>query len=186
MKLKPLRSCTLIRDLDWVKANVKFVKGCWLWSKSTSDGYGQFVHIDPKTKAAKSYRLHRYVYQICVSVVPDDMLVRHSCANRLCCNPEHLSVGTHLDNYHDSYRTHARSIRIRTSKKLRAVNATLCDRTAASYRRMFSDGRVSIQDIIDASGLSYPTVLSLLRGKTYRRLGMQYVPLCIERIENIT
>jgi hypothetical protein len=33
--------------------------------------------------------------------VPDDRLVMHSCDNPPCCNPAHLSVGTHLDNNRD-------------------------------------------------------------------------------------
>ena len=182
MKLKPLRSPTIIRDLNWVKSNVEHVNGCWLWTKSSSDGYGQFVHVDPKTKTSKSYRLHRYVYQMCVALVGSSDLVRHMCNNRLCCNPDHLEVGTHLDNYRDSQVTHRLSCAVRASKKYRAANATLADRTVRSYRRLYGGFRISVPDIMELSGLSRTTVLCLLEGKTYRRLGMKYVPECVARI----
>ena len=31
-----------------------------------------------------------------------DLLVRHQCHNKVCCNPEHLLAGDSFDNYHDS------------------------------------------------------------------------------------
>ena len=182
MKLKPLVTHSFVRDMSWVLSNIERSGDCWLWTKSSSDGYGQFVHIDPRTKIAKSYRLHRYVYQLCVSAVGREDLIRHKCGNRLCCNPKHLEVGSHLDNYHDSSYEHARATELRTARKLRAHNATLSDRTARSYRRMYSDLRMSIPDIVNASGLSHPTVLYLLRGKTYKRLGMKYTEACISRL----
>src|ERR1035438_4324791 len=37
-------------------------------------------------------------YQLSYGPRPDDLEVCHSCHNRLCCNPEHLSLGTHQDN----------------------------------------------------------------------------------------
>ena len=30
------------------------------------------------------------------------MIVRHKCHNPKCCNPEHLQIGTHKDNWNDS------------------------------------------------------------------------------------
>ena len=35
---------------------------------------------------------------------PVGLVVMHSCDNRVCCNPRHLSVGTHSDNSQDMVR----------------------------------------------------------------------------------
>jgi hypothetical protein len=35
-----------------------------------------------------------------------DLLVRHKCHNKVCCNPDHLLLGTDLDNYYDSVEVH--------------------------------------------------------------------------------
>lgn len=34
------------------------------------------------------------------------MYVRHSCHNKACCNPEHLSLGTPKENWEDSREIH--------------------------------------------------------------------------------
>lgn len=45
-----------------------------------------------------------------IGEIPDGLLVRHKCDNRLCVNPEHLELGTIQDNVND------REIRGRGSK----------------------------------------------------------------------
>lgn len=44
---------------------------------------------------------HRVAYILAKGPVPDGLVVMHSCDNRRCINPDHLSVGTNLDNTRD-------------------------------------------------------------------------------------
>lgn len=82
------------------KVNVDATTGCWVWNKSTREGYGQLmVNGYPWTA-------HRYSYTLANGPIPDNLLVRHQCNNRLCCNPAHLTVGSHKDNWHDSPAAH--------------------------------------------------------------------------------
>lgn len=75
--------------------------GCWIWKKSkTSAGYGQL------TEKGKYWTTHRYVYTLVNGDIPDDLVVRHVCHNPACCNPEHLLIGTHKQNYNDSVDNH--------------------------------------------------------------------------------
>ena len=81
----------------WAKVNKNTESGCWEWEASCNQyGYGQFSDINGKTIKA-----HRYSYELNKGPIPEGMCILHSCDNRRCCNPNHLSVGSHLENYHD-------------------------------------------------------------------------------------
>jgi hypothetical protein len=79
-----------------IKKKIRRSKGCWLWTGGVSStGYG-LIRI-----GAKRYKVHRLMYQVAQYDDPGKLLVRHTCDNRLCCNPQHLILGTHTDNIND-------------------------------------------------------------------------------------
>lgn len=60
------------------------------------DGYGR---ID---RGGRELLLHRYVYSITFGIILEPgMVVRHKCDNPSCINPEHLELGTQLENMQD-------------------------------------------------------------------------------------
>lgn len=73
--------------------------GCWIWVRGTdSCGYGKtYVH-------GKHVGAHRASYEAFKGAIPDGLEVLHSCDTPACCNPDHLSVGTHQQNSHDRVR----------------------------------------------------------------------------------
>lgn len=72
---------------------------CWEWVGATRAGpYGSFRLGKTATGA------HRVSYRLFVGPIPDRMLVLHSCDNPPCVNPNHLFLGTDLDNAMDKIK----------------------------------------------------------------------------------
>jgi hypothetical protein len=74
--------------------------GCWDWTRSLfKQGYAK-IETNEKEKRV-CLRAHRLSYSIYKGDIPKGMLVCHSCDNVKCVNPEHLWLGSHLDNIND-------------------------------------------------------------------------------------
>lgn len=72
--------------------------GCWRWTGGTTHGYGVIHSGGPTGRRRKTHRLS---YEIHKGPIPPGAVVMHSCDNKVCCNPAHLSVGTIADNVTD-------------------------------------------------------------------------------------
>lgn len=71
--------------------------GCmeWLAARDPS-GYGRFSVATSRARLA-----HRVAYVLAEGEDPGVGVLRHTCDNPPCCNPNHLLLGTHADNMAD-------------------------------------------------------------------------------------
>lgn len=95
MSFQSVADQTLLRSklLDRVQATEA---GCWEWQGGRfPDGYGSMKWN------GKARGTHRLSFEAFKGPIPDGMLVRHSCDNPPCINPDHLLVGTNKDNVAD-------------------------------------------------------------------------------------
>lgn len=69
---------------------------CWMWiPQMEQNRYGCF------TLNNKSVTAHRVSWELHRGPIPNSLMVLHHCDNRPCCNPDHLFLGTQLDNITD-------------------------------------------------------------------------------------
>ena len=90
--------------------------------------------------------------------IPEGLLVRHKCDNRLCTNLDHLELGTIQDNVQD------REDRGRGSKGEHRPNAKL---TVSNVLAIREDPR-KYKDIAPDYGVSAKTISAIKRGRKWK------------------
>lgn len=96
------RRCSkLIKDKEahfW--SRVQKTDSCWLWTGGIdADGYGMATSTTGVSK-----RAHRLAWKFTHGRLPENMMVCHACDNPTCVRPDHLFLGTALDNATDRDR----------------------------------------------------------------------------------
>jgi len=96
--------------------------GCFVCTSHSCNALGYHYY---KRMGGKRTYLHRHIYEECFGFIPEGMVVRHTCDNPHCINPEHLLVGTQKENV-DDMQMRNRKIVLRGEEsnlsKLTAVN----------------------------------------------------------------
>lgn len=118
-----------LRNVDpeirlWMKVQSN-CDGCWEWRGARKGGrmrYGT-IHVGDK-----SVQVHRLSWILHFGPIPDNLFVCHKCDNPICVRPDHLFLGTNLDNCIDRDQK-GRNVNLLGEEHGRAVLTTNLVRT---------------------------------------------------------
>jgi len=104
--LERQRQKTGPKPVPWQERLMRYVSpepnsGCWLWEGAQNNrGYG---YIGLSGAKGGNVLAHRSMWELTNGPIPDGLWVLHRCDVRICCNPDHLFLGTPLDNMRDMH-----------------------------------------------------------------------------------
>lgn len=164
-------------------AKVRKSEGCWEWiGCKNKKGYGQFGLL------RRAHAAHRVAWELAYGKIPKGLHVCHHCDNPGCVRPDHLFLGTNLDNHKDSAakgrcvwqahrETYARGdnhySRRRPELVLRGAangNAALTPKQVLSIRSKYKPGVYGIRKLAREFGVGQSTIRRVVHGQTYQEV----------------
>lgn len=132
--------------------------GCWLWI-GHGDRYGH-IHAGGRLRKA-----HRFSWELHSGPTPEGLCVLHRCDTPRCVRPDHLFLGTQLENIADRHAK-GRDGRVAGDAHPQAKLTAADVRTIRSLR----DEGVLQRDIAARFGIRQATVNAILLGRAWRHV----------------
>lgn len=143
---------------------------CWLWKNAKNNkGYGRL------SDGVSVQCSHRIAWAMFRGSIPANIMVLHGCDTPLCVNPNHLFLGTQLDNVRDMMNK-GRSNFWPGHHGERHVRAKLTDAAAREIVEQIAAGIATRKELAVRWGVSYATVCHLLQGRSWHhQTGLPHV-----------
>lgn len=147
---------------------------CLVWTgRRTYNGYGTICY------SGRRLRCHRLSWTLAYGEIPDGLFVLHSCDNPPCIRPEHLFLGTAIDNVTDMMqkgrqargdkhrsRTHPETL----SRGEANGRAKLKTKQAVAIKTAYAQGEATYNQLARLHGITYNCVWDIVHGKTWTHL----------------
>jgi hypothetical protein len=150
----------------WSKV-IKLSNRCWEWIGQTRGSgpkqqYG-VIHLrgDGKNKYASA---HKFSWELHMGrKVPKPMVVCHKCDNTRCVNPDHLFIGSTLDNNQDRHQ------KDRDAKGEKHGRAKITEINVIEARERYSKGE-SIASLARVFNVSWGIIEQAVKRKTWKHV----------------
>lgn len=134
--------------------------GCWNVNPTARGGYGKIQAF------GKPMSYHRVSYELFNGSIPKGLHVCHKCDNPKCVNPEHLFLGSSLDNMRDKI-SKGRHKGAKSGEQHHRAKLTIWQ--VEDIRKLCQLGEISQYDIAELFGVSQTTVNNIKTGKRWSK-----------------
>lgn len=151
-------------DRFWPKVNK--TETCWFWTGAADSkwGYGSLYHED------RVHLAHRVSWMLFRGPIPEGMDVCHKCDTPPCVNPDHLFIGTRLDNMRDCSFKGRHFLQKNPS---RARRGEQCHKSkfitgeVIAIRAIYAHGGIGLTRLSRAYGISKSAMHSIVTRKSW-------------------
>lgn len=144
-----------------IPAHMPHLGKCWEWlAFCDKDGYGK-CNFNRQSKL-----VHRIVWELINGLIPNGLSVLHKCDNPRCCNPEHLFLGTHLDNNRDMVAKG----RNNPSKGEKQRSHKLTELDVIAIRKRYANGEKKVSKLANEYGVNRNTIYDVINRKYWNWL----------------
>lgn len=125
---------------------------CWIWTgHKEKGGYGA-LYI-----TGKNWRAHRFIFMLLNGPIPYGKHVLHQCDNPSCVRPDHLFLGTQLDNNLDALMKHRTRCILNEDKVL-------------EMRKLYTQRGTTVAWLAKKFGVSWGNASMVVKRKTWKHI----------------
>lgn len=145
--------------------DIDLIGGCWIWTggKSLSRRVGKNAYYGYVNFFGKLMSAHRASWILHYGEIPDEMCVCHKCDNPICCNPEHLFLGTDKENIADKISKGRQNLPRGESHH----GAILKEQNVVKIKDMLLKGKKS-SELAKQFGVSENCIYNIKYGRTWK------------------
>lgn len=136
---------------------------CWPWSDAAVrvDYYGIICGV----------KSNRVAYTALIGVIPDGMIIRHTCDHKWCVNPVHLVAGTHSQNLQDVLDRHPTVHEAQSASRRgeRNPRARLTTELVLQMRAEYASG-IGNRDLAGSYGVSIGCVDNIISRANWKHV----------------
>jgi len=149
----------------WIKVDIKGPNECWEWKAGCNkDGYGEFRNGN------KNINAHRLAWELTNGKSAEGKVIRHTCDNPPCCNPNHLKDGTQKDNIQDCINKGRHKITNIRAKGEHNGNVKLTKEQVLEIRKLYLTGNYTQQRLADMFGVSQVQIGRIINNKSWKHI----------------
>lgn len=139
-------------------------KDCLVWVGTRyRSGHGSVGFLN------RLYRTHRVAWVLAYGTIPGGVMVCHRCDNPPCCKPEHLFLGSALDNARDAKTKGRMVVGLRNPNRPRGEASGRAKLTTEQIRAIRAEktAGASLGELSGKYGVSKANLSSIVRRQTW-------------------